>query len=261
MSEVIKNKAYTDWLKQLKDKVRTAQIKAAVKVNEELLRLYWFFGSQIVEKQKKANWGEGFLKQLSNDLQSEFPEMKGFSATNLKYMRNGYLFFRDAIRPQPADVSKNRPQLVDELDNQPFFRIPWGHNREIISKCKDIEEALFYVQKTIENGWSRNVLVHQIESDLFRRSSKAISNFWQTLPAPHSDLALQTLKDPYHFDFLTMREKYDERELGNALRDISKPIGVSEYKLMKRLPEEYQSSLPTIEEIEQELMKNKEDYE
>ncbi len=224
------DKEYKNWLIELKNKVREAQIRAAVKVNTELLKFYWELGAEIVEKQKSISWGEGFLKQLSKDLSVEFPDMKGFSHRNIKYIKQWYLFWNQGdifgqqavaqIAKQPVSQIENQKgqQVVGKIDEFPIFQIPWGHNIVIIQKCKDdIEKALFYVQKTIENGWSRNVLVHQIESGLFNRSGKAISNFDKTLPDIQSDLAKETLKDPYNFDFLSIRKKYDERELEDAL--------------------------------------------
>jgi len=195
-----KDPAYFDFIQDIKKRVQSAQIKAAVSVNQELLRLYWDMGAKIVEKQKQTAWGDGFLKQMSHDLQDDFPDMKGFSLRNLKYMRQWYSFWSDAL-----------------IGQQAVAQIPWGHNLVILSKIQDHEEALFYVQKTIENNWSRAVLTHQIEGGLFKRKGKAVTNFKATLPAPQSDLAKQTLKDPYNFDFLTIREKHDEKELENAL--------------------------------------------
>jgi len=194
--------SYITFLSEIKGKIHTAQIKASIKVNEELLRLYWELAQMIVAKQKESNWGDNFIEQISNDLKIEFPNMKGFSVSNIKYMRQWYQFF-----------SKS-PQLVGEI-----FQIPWGHNREIITKIKHTEEALFYVQKTVENSWSRAVLVHQLESGLYHREGKAISNFEKKLPAAHSDLAKAILKDPYCFDFLTLSQKHTERELENALME------------------------------------------
>ncbi len=340
MSDLKKDKNYIEWLKSLKEKFRQVQIKAAVKVNTELLNFYWDLGKEIVEKQKQSKWGDKFLERLSKDLMNEFPEVKGFSLRNLKYIRQWYLFWSE----------------TEEIGQQPvalITQIPWGHNLVIISKCKNPQEVLFYVQKTIENGWSRNVLIHQIESNLYGRTGNAITNFDTALPKPQFDLAKEIIKDPYCFDFLSIREDYNERklenyllahltkfllELGNgfsflgrqyrlevgddefyidllfyhvklhcfvvielktgkfrpeyagqlnfyisavdsllksendnstigilicksknktvveyALRDISKPIGVSEYKITKKLPKKLKSALPSIEEIEAEL--------
>ncbi|AEF81330.1 PDDEXK nuclease domain-containing protein [Leadbettera azotonutricia] len=340
MDKLIKaDKVYIEFIRDIKQRIQTAQIKASVAVNHGLIELYWDIDASIVVKQKQTAWGDGFLKQMSVDLQHDFLDMKGFSVTNLKYMRLWFSFW---------SIETIGQQVVDQLG-----QIPWGHNLVIISKIKDQQEALFYVQKTIENNWSRAVLTHQIEGKLFQRSGKAINNFEVMLPKPQSDLARETLKDPYMFDFLMLREKHGERELENALVDqvtrflmelgagfsflghqykitvgdenfypdmlfyhtrlhcyvvvelkavkfkpefagklnfyisavdgilrtegdnptigmlicksknktiveyalknINKPIGVSEYGISRVLPDEYKSSLPSIEEIEAEL--------
>ncbi len=213
MNEILSTKEYRNWLKELKQKVRQAQIKAAVKVNTTLLEFYWELGADIVEKQKSASWGSGFLKQLSKDLTAEFPYMKGFSEANLNYIRRWFLFYNREIK------SGTTCATITKQDITQLFKIPWGHNRVIISKCKSKEQALFYVNKTIENGWSRSVLIHQIESKLYKRQGKAITNFAETLPSPQSDLAGELIKDPYNFDFLSLRENYNERELESALLD------------------------------------------
>jgi predicted nuclease of restriction endonuclease-like (RecB) superfamily len=354
-----KDQNYSAWLKELKTKVRLVQIKAAVKINSELLWFYWELGQDITDKQKNAKWGDGFLKQLSQDLSAEFPNMKGFSLRNLKYIKQWYVFYSQEIKKRQQTVGKNSQVLLEsekQIGQQvvaQLTQIPWGHHIVIISKCKNTNEAFFYIQKTIKNHWSRTVLTHHIESDLFHREGKAITNFELTLPAPQSDLAKEILKDPYNFDFLTLTEKHDERELENALvnhvtkfllelgagfsylgqqykleiagdeffldllfyhvklhcyivielkavkfkpeftgklnfyisavdelvkseqdnptigmlickskndmvveyalKDVHKPIGVSEYIITKNLPTEFKSSLPSIEEIEAEL--------
>lgn len=194
---------YGQWLGDLKARFRHVQLKAAVAVNTELLRFYWELGADIVIKQKTQAWGSGFLEKLSRDLMREFPEMKGFSLRNLKYVRQWHAFWMDAAVGQ---------QAVAQLT-----AIPWGHNLAIISKCKHHTEALYYVQQTQAHGWSRAVLTHQIESGLWQRDGKALSNFAQTLPPPQSDLAAQVLKDPYVFDFLSLTPQHTERELERAL--------------------------------------------
>jgi predicted nuclease of restriction endonuclease-like (RecB) superfamily len=334
---LVKTPEYRTFIQAIKQRIQSSQIKAAIAVNQELLRLYWDLAAQIVEKQREAAWGDGFLAQISQDLKAEFPDMKGFSVRNLEGMRQWYRFW--------SDDSAIALQVVAQ--------IPWGHNLTIVAKIKTPDEAMFYVQKTIQNNWSRSVLTHQIEAGLYQREGKAISNFEATLPAPQSDLARQTLKDPYNFDFLMLREKHDEQELENALienitrfllelgagfsylgrqyrlevggdeffmdllfyhvrlhcyvvielktvkfkpefagklnfyisavdgilkteqdsptigllickskndtvveyalRDVNKPIGVSEYMIAQQLPEEFRSSLPSIEAIEAEL--------
>lgn len=196
--------SYQGWLVELKAKVRSTQLKAAIAVNRELLNFYWELGAEIVAKQANSQWGDRFLQQLSHDLMAEFPDMKGFSLRNLKYVRQWYLFYST-----PAESGQ---QAVAQIT-----QVPWGHNLAIIAKCKDMQEALYYVQSTLTHHWSRAVLVHQIESGLYQREGKAISNFSLTLPKPQSDLAQQTLKDPYVFDFLTLSQNFSERDLENKL--------------------------------------------
>lgn len=232
---LIRDKNYKLWLSELKGRVRSAQLKAAVAVNTRLLEFYWELGAEIVAKQTNMNWGDGLIPQLSKDLSNEFPGMSGFSRTNLMYIRKWHLFYTrgGAIVQQPVGqlpkqgvsqlgIRGKGQQPVGQFRQQPVAQltgIPWGHNIAIISKCKNVEEALFYVRATIEHGWSRSVLVHQIESGLYKRGGRAVSNFAATLPKPQSDLAEQTLKDPYVFDFLGLAGKYKEREMETALVD------------------------------------------
>lgn len=363
MSDLTNDNEYRDWIVSIKSRVQASQIKAAVAVNYAMLELYWFLGEQIIERQETAKWGDGFLQQMSKDLSSEFPEIKGFSYRNLRRMRQWYTFWAstDAIGPQlVARLEKKWPQAVANADSQQkpmvqqlVAQIPWGHNSVLLEKLSDPADALFYVQKTIENNWSRAVLTHQIESGLHLREGKAVDNFDATLPEPESDLARQLLRDPYNFDFLTLTERHNERELEDglidhltkfllelgagfafvgrqykinvdgddysidllfyhlrlhcyvvidlkvvkfqpefagkmnfyisaidsqvrteadgptlgilicksksdikveySLRDLTKPIGVSEYQITEHLPDDLRSSLPTIEQIEAEL--------
>ena len=199
---------YKYFILEIKSKIHASQIKASLKVNEELLRLYWDLAQMIVVKQKESSWGSNFIETLSQELKREFPSMKGFSTRNLKYMRQWFLFWID-------DTQKGQ-QLVAQFEME-LFHIPWGHNIAIFTKCKTKEEAFFYVRKTIENSYSRVVLIHQIESHLYTRDGKAINNFSTKLPSHQSDLAKEILKDPYSFDFLTLSEKYNEKELEDAL--------------------------------------------
>jgi predicted nuclease of restriction endonuclease-like (RecB) superfamily len=148
-----------------------AQIKAAIKVNYELLNLYWELGKEISEKQKKTNWGESLIDQLSKDLSKAFPGVKGFSRANLFFIRKWFLFYQNA-------------EKVSQLVRQ----IPWGHNREIIVKCADIEEAVFYGEGTIQNNWSRAILLMQIGGNLYNRQGKAIHNFQETSPTPQASI-------------------------------------------------------------------------
>jgi len=368
---------YKHWLHELKSKIRFTQAKAALAVNSALIHFYWDLGKMISEKEKV--WGSKLINQISQDLKTEFPEMQGLSIRNLKYCIQFYSFYQHSIGqqlvaqlPRTKNVVENQDdvigqQLVAQLENSPFIsqqavdqfgqqpvaQIPWGHNILIFSKSKDVDEALFYVSQTIENGWSRDTLGLQLKSNLYQRTGKTISNFKHTLPEPLSDLAQQTFKDPYVFDFMTMAKPYHEKdieqqliqhitkfllELGKgfafvgkqyhleiaendyyidllfyhiklkcyvvielkntkfmpeyagklnfylsavdtlvkeeddkptigiilcrdknnieaefALRDMHKPMGVSEFNFTEILPEELKSSLPTIEELENEL--------
>lgn len=384
---------YKNWIFELKQKIQQSQIKAAIKVNSALLELYWEMGKEIAERNIENTYGSGFFKQLSKDLMIEFPNMKGFSESNLKFIKRFYLFYNEelTIRQQLANEFKkiqdhsNFHQVGGELkidENSTFqqvagkfrnnensirhqavadfpqklFLIPWFHHVEIFTKCKNIEEAFFYVNKTIENGWSRSVLLNMISGNLYQSQGKAITNFSKTLPDYQSDLIKETLKDPYNFDFLQITANFKEKELENALidniqnflielgsgfafvgkqvelkvgsqsffidllfyhiklkryvvielksgnfepehagklnfyvtavdkqfrdendnatvgliicktkddiiaeyslTDLHKPLGISSYELRKILPENFKSSLPSIEEIENEL-KNK----
>ena len=218
---MLANNDFKKWVLDLKNDIRCSQIKAIVKVNAEMLRLYWRMGAEICEKQKTASWGDGWLKELSRELMSEFPDMKGFSYRNLKYIRQWYQFYNEQITigqqlvAQLGDV--NGQQLVAQIEEDVFFSVPWGHHLYIISQCKDVDKAIFYLNQTVEQGWSRAGLLNFLDTDLYERQGKAVTNFDRLLPEEQSDLAKQTLKDPYNFDFLTLDSAYRERELENAL--------------------------------------------
>lgn len=330
---------YRKLITDLKDRIRSAQIKAAISVNTQLIELYWEIGQLITERQESSGWGDGIIEKIAQDLSREFETMKGFSPRNLYFIKQWYRFYAKQ----------------EEFVKQVVSQIPWGHNIVIIQKIKDTDKALWYAQKTIENGWSRNVLVFQIENRLYERQAetKKIENFKNSLPSPSSDLVRQTMKDPYVFDFLNLGDEAHEREIENALvdritrfllelgkgfafvgkqyhlevggddfyidllfyhlklhcyvaielkntsfkpeyagklnfyltaldeevktpednpsiglilckdrngvvaeyalRDLNKPIGVSRYELAGSLPEELKTSLPTLEEVEEEL--------
>jgi predicted nuclease of restriction endonuclease-like (RecB) superfamily len=247
MDNVLKDE-YKDWIIELKKKVRISQLKAAVILNSALIEFYWDLGKIISNKIKEAAWGDKILEQISKDLKDEFPQMKGFSVSNLKVCKLFYNYFQ--ISSQPVN------QIDEKFVMQEVTKIPWGHIKVIITKLKDKNIAAFYILKTRENNWSRDVLALQIKSNLFERTGGSVSNFKNTLPDPYSDLAQQTLKDPYVFDFLTLSEGFKERDYEFALRDINKPIGISEFELTEILPENLKSSLPTIEELEQNIFIN-----
>ncbi|AWG22004.1 hypothetical protein FFWV33_10995 [Flavobacterium faecale] len=328
---------YKPWLKSIKQKIKFAQLTVAVKVNSQLMELYWDLAKDIVSKQKEANWGDSVLEQLSIDLKLSFPDISGFSRRNLYAIRQWYLFY----------------ESIDSIVPQAVAQIPWGHNRLIISKIKNTDEAIFYANATVQNGWSREQLEIQIKNNFFLSKGKAVTNFKNTLPEFESQLAIETLKNPYNFDFLGLENDALEREIESAMmqhitsfllelgkgfafvgrqyaiqvgennyaidllfyhlelrcyivlelksgkfkpeyagklnfylsaidsqlkhpqdnpsiglilckhkdkieaeysiRDIQKPIGISEYQLTQALPKNYQSKLPTVEQIELEL--------
>jgi predicted nuclease of restriction endonuclease-like (RecB) superfamily len=351
---------YAELLENLKDRIARAQVRAAVAANRELICLYWEIGREIVQRQEQEGWGTKVLDRLAPDLQKAFPGRAGFSRTNIHRARSFYLAYTKGLTIVPQLVgqlssqSANVEPIPDGINlPQSVSEIPWGHNIILLEKLRDTKERLWYAKKVIQNGWSRAVLVHQIELDLYRREGHAITNFAETLPPAQSDLAQQTLKDPYIFDFLTLGDDARERELERgliehlrdfiielgvgfafvgsqhhlevdetdyyidllfyhlklrayvaidlkverfkpefagkmnfylsaiddqlrhpddrpsigiilcksrdrvtveyALRDTRKPIGVSKYRLTSALPKELKSSLPTIEQLEQEL--------
>lgn len=215
MSQLLKmDEDYTTWIQSVGKRFKSMQIKAATKVNQEMLHFYWSLGKDMVNMHAESRWGSRFYNNLSKDLTTIVPEIKSFSPTNLKYMTYFYRLY-NGIYSQAVDEMKNEisPQLVDEL-----CAVPWGHHRYIIDKCKgDADKALFYVRKTIENNWSRAVLLNWLETNLYERQGKAITNFTMKLPSVQGDLANELTKDPYNFDFLAMTEGYNERELKNAL--------------------------------------------
>lgn len=345
----ITDSEYKDWLIALKQKVRSTQMKAVLTVNAQLIHFHWELGKMISEKEKV--WGSKFLNRLSLDLKQEFPNLSGFSVSNLKYCKRFYSFYHNLFSQQAVDHSDD--YSYTQISQQAVDQIPWGHNILIFTKSTSSEEVVFYVQKTIQNNWSRDELGFQIKSELFKRNGNSISNFQNTLPEPYSNWAQQTLKDPYIFDFLQLQSGYKEKDIENqlvnhirkfllelgkgfafigqqyhieiadkdyfidllfyhvklkcyvvielkntgfipeyagklnfylsavdsilkenddkqtigillcreknnieaefALRDINKPMGVSEFQLTEIIPEELKSSLPTIEEIEREL--------
>jgi predicted nuclease of restriction endonuclease-like (RecB) superfamily len=196
---------YKKFITSLKTKIRSAQIKGAIAVNRELIKLYWDMGKDVVEKQGQEGWGSKVLERVAKDLQNEFPGVEGFSRTNLFRMKAFYTAY--------AKV----PQLVGQLEQLPIFSIPWGHNVILLESLKQTEERIWYASKAIEHGWSRSMLTIWIENDLYHREGKAITNFKAALPAPHSDLAQQSLKDPYVFDFLTLHKEHLEKDLEDGL--------------------------------------------
>ncbi|GGB23121.1 PDDEXK nuclease domain-containing protein [Puia dinghuensis] len=192
---------YKEWFAEIKRKVQQAQLRAAANFNAVLIELYWDLGKEILAREAEFKWGDNFLEQLSADLKANFPKINGFSRRNLYSIRQWYLFFSQRFEFVP----------------QPVAQLPWSYQRLLISKIKDIELAILYAKATYKNGWSRDALEANIKSSYHLRLGKADHNFELTLPKPQSDLAAESIKDPYHFDFLGLEEDAQEREIEQAL--------------------------------------------
>ena len=213
---------YVQWLSDLKQRYRQSQAKAAVHVNHGMLEFYWSLGRDIVALKAESKWGSDFYNQLSVDLKQTFPQQKGFSVTNLKYIKRWYLFYYEQIiiRQQPADEFKEtiRQQVADELEMPVRFAlIPLYHHIEIATKCHSLQEAFFYINQVINGNWSRGRLEDEIKGDLFARQGGAITNFDNTLPTPQQMQAQEILKNPYNFAFLEIEKEHDEKQLEEAL--------------------------------------------
>jgi len=212
-SNLVSDDGYRDLLEDLKNQIRISQVRAATSVNQEMLLLYWYIGKEILARQREQGWGSKVLERLSQDLKREFPDMKGFSLSNLKYMRAF------------ADAWTNI-----QISQRALANLPWRQNVALLEKLKDPNERLWYAEKAVENGWSRTVLVTQIETGLYQREGGAVTNFERTLPPPQSELASQVVKDPYSFDFLTIAQDAEAQDFKRALvahmRDFLLELGV-----------------------------------
>lgn len=207
---MIADAQYVGWLKELKQRYAQAQAKAAVKVNEGMLSFYWSLGKDILHMKAESKWGKGFFNQLSMDLRQGFGVDKGFSVTNLKYIKRWFEFY--------TKDNAIRQQAVDELEMPTDFAfVSWSQHIKIFTKCHDVNEAMFYIHKTIEGNWSRSVLEDNLASHLYERQGNAITNFSDKSLLPQRKLAEELLKDPYDFSFLKMKTGYDEHELEDAL--------------------------------------------
>ena len=236
----IQDKEYLEWIKDLGTRFRRSQIKAAVKVNEEMLRFYWELGHDIVERDAENHYGSRFFSILSHDLKEATSMTSGLSERNIRYAKDFYLLYSQevGILQQPAaksdleNVTKDEeklqqpaaksndtilPQLVEHIKSE-IFSVPWGHHMLLIDKCKNApQKALFFVHQTMQNGWSRNMLLNFLDTDLYERQGKALTNFSRTLPDETSDLAQELTKDPYDFAFTGITGKYNERLLKDKL--------------------------------------------
>ena len=226
---------YVEWLSDVKTRFRQNQIKASIRVNTSMLEFYWSIGRDLVTMRAEECWGAGVVKQFALDMRQAFPDITGFSDSNVKYIKQWYLFYyKRIIKSQQAvgqledekgqqvvgqmKIEEKSHQLGNLLEMPKLFgKVPWGQHISIISKCQSLDEALFYVHKVAEDGWSRSMLENKIASKLFLTQGSAVTNFEQTLPVPQNMLAKEILKDPYHFDFLSMKAEYDERDLEEAL--------------------------------------------
>lgn len=225
---------YVEWLSDVKTRFRQSQIKASIRVNTSMLEFYWSIGRDLVALRAEERWGAGVVKQFALDMRQAFPGITGFSDTNIKYIKQWYSFYYERIikSQQPVGQLDNEKgqqvvgqmktekgrQVVDLLEMPELFgKVPWGQHISIISKCQFLDEALFYIHKVVEEGWSRSLLENKISAKLFQAQGSAVTNFEQTLPAPQNMFAKEILKDPYHFDFLSMKSEYDEHDLEEAL--------------------------------------------
>lgn len=201
------NKEYSAWIKELKFRYLSQRIKASVAVNTSLLEFYWSLGKDINEKQFQNTYGSGFYKKLSDDMTREIPDTRGFSPRNLSYAYKFYKLYNGILQQDVAKLTLNT-----------LFSVPWGHHQRIIDRCAQKPEiAIFYIKKTVQNNWGRDILLNFLDTDLYEREGHSVSNFKARLSEPQGELAQQLVKDPYNFDFLTMRQEYDEKELKDAL--------------------------------------------
>lgn len=212
---------YAEWIAELKHRYRSAQVKASVRVNAEKLLFNWELGCDLVQKKAEERWGAGVVEQVSLDFQHEFPNAEGFSTTNLWYMKQWYLFYYQEdtkLHQLGAEIDDSKLHQFGGEFPAPFALVPWRHHVEIISKCKSVDEALFYIGKTIEQGMSRAALVNCIKANLYEHQGKILNNFAEHMPALQSKLVQEVLKENYDFGFATVNhEIYDEQELEEAL--------------------------------------------
>lgn len=214
------DKNYVKWLSDLKKRIRVAQLKAAVKVNEEMLKFYWSLGEDICEKQKQHRWGANFMKRLSLDLRTEFPQTEGFSWSNLYKIRKWYLFYSShfEILYQLGTKFQNVENATTPMP-EILLNVPWRHQTIIVTKCDNIPAAIFYLNKVVDGNLSRTELENVVKAQLYEHTGKALNNFDVTLPQPQNALANEIIKDPYKLDFLSLPSKFDEKDLENKLAE------------------------------------------
>ena len=212
------DKNYVKWLSDLKKRFRMAQLKAAVKVNTEMLKFYWGLGEDICEKQKQYKWGAKIIRRLSLDMRAEFPDTEGFSVVNLYYIKRWFAFYSKQI-----EIVYQAGKQLEKVDNantpipEILLRVPWRHQTVIVSKCDTINAALFYLNKVVEDNMSRTELEHVVKAQLYEHTGKVLNNFDVTLPRPQSALATEIIKDPYKLDFFSLPNKFSEKDLEDKL--------------------------------------------
>jgi predicted nuclease of restriction endonuclease-like (RecB) superfamily len=212
----ILDKDYTRWVKELSTRYRKSQIKAAVKVNSEMLRYYWELGRDIVTKQAENKYGSNFYGTLSTDLKKAIPNAEGLSPSNIRYSKRFFQLYSPVLENLQQVAEKSQSPL-ERLEST-LFSVPWGHHMLLIDKCSDApQKALFFARQTVENGWSRSTLLNALSTDLYERQGKALTNFERTLPAATSDLAQELTKDPYNFAFTGITGRYNEKLLKDSL--------------------------------------------
>ena len=225
------DKEYVEWLSDVKTRFRQSQTKAAIRVNTAMLEFYWSIGRDLVALRAEERWGAGVVKQFALDMQQAFPDITGFSLTNVKYMKRWYLFYNEQVAKSQRPVDQISHQVgdlllkeekgqraVDQLGMPEIFgQVPWGQHIDIISNCNSIDEAFFYIRKVVENGWSRPVLNVNMDANLFQNQGSAITNFDTTLPISQSESAKELLKKEYDLSFITVEEVKKEKDLENAL--------------------------------------------
>lgn len=220
---IIADADYVQWLSDVKKRFRVSQARATVKVNSEMLEFYWSIGRDLVTLRAESRWGAGVVKQFALDMRETFPDSTGFSYSNVKYMKQWYSFYNERVIKSQQVVGQieedgKSQQVVGQLDMPAVFgRVPWGQHIHIFTTCHSLDEALFYVNKVADEGWSRSKLEEQIGAQLYQAQGAALSNFDNTLPAEQIQLTQQLFKDPYHFEFLALKQDYDEKDLEDAL--------------------------------------------
>lgn len=221
--DITADKGYVEWLSEVKHRFRQFQIKATIRVNTTMLEFHWSIGRDLVALRAEERWGTGVVKQFALDMRQAFPDTTGFSYTNIKYMKQWYLFYSDGFTKSQQAVgqlklTEKSQQVVDLLEMPEILgQIPWGHHIQIISKCKSFNEAFFYINKVATEGWSRSSLEHQLESKLYENTGSAITNFDATLPLSQCEAAKELLKKEYDLSFITVEEVKKEKDLENAL--------------------------------------------